>query len=297
MSGIKDTDDKKQETEKKENGILNIIKEVNKRERQDKLRHQADIAKKAAEEEARTKEEYSKKLQEEKLELIKIKQGLSITAESEENQEEKKHYNIAQKISSFIYRNKAMVILGTFALFIVGFLTIDFIKKDRPDMTIMVLINDQEFDYGKEEISKIFENYIDDVNGNGEIHVTTFYMPVSQEIDPYTLSANSTKLFAFMQAGQDMIIMADKDVYEKIYPEVTLYNLQSDYPDNANIKDYGFYFSGTDFLDDIGYQGDASDEYYIGIRKVSEGAKYKDQMQKNFDIAYDALKQFIDQYS
>ncbi len=297
MGEKKENDKEENKPVREEKGILETIKEVNRRERQNILFQQSENARKKSEEESKIKEEYARKLQQEKLELIKMKQGISTENEITPDDEVKKKYTVFQKISSFVYRNKAMVILSAIALFIVGFLTIDLIKKDRPDMTIMVLINDQEFDVKKEEINKIFEQYIDDVNGNGEIHVTTYYMPVSQDIDPYTQGANSTKLFAFMQEGKDMLIMADKEVYERIHPELTLYDLERDYPDNSNIKKYGFYFSGTEFLGDIGYQGEASDEYYIGIRKVTQGARYKDKMQKNFDIAYNALKQFINQYS
>ncbi len=297
MAEKQDSNSKKSKKDEKEKSIFDTIREVNRREREQIIMQESSQAKIAAEKEAKQKEEYSKKLQQEKLELIKIKQGISTADENQDDQMEKKHYTIWEKINSFVYCNKIMVILGAIAIFIVGFLTIDFINKDRPDMTIMVLINDTEFDVKKEEINKIFEKYIDDINGNGEIHVTTYYMPVSQDIDPYTQSANSTKLYAFMEAGKDMLIMADKDVYEIIYPEHKLYDLESDYPDNPNIKKYGFYFSKTEFLDDIGYDGNASDEYYIGIRKVSEGTRYEDQMQKNFDIAYDALKKFIEEYS
>lgn len=297
MAERKEHNNKKSEKSPEEKSIFETIKEVNRREREEIIKQESSQAKKAAQKEAKAKEEYSKKLQQEKLELIKIKQGIIAADESEDKQSKEKHYSIWEKMNSFFYRNKIMVILGAIGVFLVGFLTVDFINKDRPDMTIMVLIDDQEFDLKKEQIGKVFEKYIDDINGNGEIHVTTYYMPLSENLDPYTQQANSTKYIAFMEGGTNMLVMADKEVYERLQPESQLYDLQKDYPDKENVKEYGFYFSKTNFLNDIGYNGDASDEYYIGIRKVSEGARNKGSMQKNFNIAYDALKKFIEEYS
>ncbi len=284
-----------------EKGILDTIREVNRKERHERIKEEADKQKKRAEKNKKAKEEYSQKLNQEHLELIKIKQG--IIEETEDVQtdsiESKKQYTLFEKISSFFYRNKAMVIVGTCFALIAAFLIYDYATKDNPDMTIMILINDEHLDHSKEEISKVFEQYIDDINGNGEVHVSAYYMPVSEDTDSYLLTANSTKLYALMQSGDTLLVMADKDVYEQIQPELTLDDLSAYYPENKNIKEYGFYVSESDFFKDIEYGGNAADDsdYYIGIRKVSNGAKYKKQMKKNYDIAFDALNKFIEKYS
>ncbi len=284
-----------------EKGILDTIREVNKKEKSERIKQEADRQKKTAERNEKTKEEYSRKLNEERLELIKLKQGVTDEQEGPktDSAEPEKKYTLFQKISSFFYRNKAMVIICACFAVIAGFLIYDYATKDNPDMTIMILINDDYLEYSGEEISKVFEQYIDDVNGNGEVHVSAYYMPVSEDTASYLLTSNTTKLYALMQSGDTLLVMADKDVYEQIQPDLTLDDLSAYYPENGNIKKYGFYFSGSDFFKDIEYSGNADDntDYYIGIRKVSNGARYQKKMKKNYDIAFDALNKFIESYS
>lgn len=287
--------EKKQSSE--EINVLQVKREMEKREKSDEIRRRSEYQKKAAEAEDKKKEEYQKKLQNDKLEMIKAKQGLS-EGIKEDEEGEKKHYNLWERWCSFFYRNKGMVILGAVFIFIAGFLTYDFLSKVEPDMTLMVLVYDTDIELVKDNFEDMLSEYIDDLNGDRKVKVTVFYMPIDEEnVDPYTLQASSAKLFAFMQEGDDLLVIADSKVDDVLQPQSVLYRLEDDHPDNPLIRDYGFYFSKTKLLEDIGYKGQGSDDYYIGIRKVKNGSRYKEKMQKNFDIYYDVLNRIIEKYS
>ncbi|MDO5559341.1 MAG: hypothetical protein Q4F95_07045 [Oscillospiraceae bacterium] len=280
--------------------VLDTIREVNQKERQERLKQQSEYQQNMRKKAEKRREEYEKKLNEERLSLLKEKQGLTDTAQTQEKQPgaEKKKISVAQKISSFIYCNKAMVIVGTFFVLAAAFLIYDLVTKDRPDMTVMVLVDDPYFEQSIDKMQEKFAQYIDDVNSNGETNVTFYYMPVSQDADQYTYGANATKLYAMMQLPDTIMVIADEKAKEQIMADDTLYNLENDYDSNDNVSGYGFYFSDTDFLSQMDYKGTQDcDSYYIGLRKVADNVSKKEVMQKNFDVAYDALSKFITEYS
>ncbi|MBQ9982217.1 MAG: hypothetical protein IJP18_06585 [Oscillospiraceae bacterium] len=298
---MSDKQNNKKETEKenvqqKEKSIFETIKEVNQKEKMEKMQRMAQQQKEIHEKEEKERENYASKLMQDKVELIKIKQGVSDKGISVQ-EEEKKNYTLKEKIGNFFYHNKLWIIMFVVFGGMIGFMVHDYATKDNPDMTVMVLVDDYELSLRTEKIEAIMNEYIEDVNENGEAHVTVYYMPVSEDLDPYTLQANSTKFFALMQDGETMMVIADPVIAQRLIPEQTLEDLSEHFPENENVKDYGFYLSGTDFAKEIEYPEKFSDDIYIGIRKVKEGLKYTDEMQKNYDIAYKVLEKLIERYS
>ena len=73
-----------------------------------------------------------------------------------------------------------------------------------------------------------------------------------------------------------------------------LVNLEELYPDNPNVKKYGFYLKDTKFAEKIGYSGIVDDDVYIGIRKPADTtwASQKD-MQKVYDESIIVLDRII----
>lgn len=283
--------------EKKDKGILETIREVNQKERAEKIKNDAQRQLKAAEKKEKEKDEYSRQLEQEKLELIKLKQGLIEESTLIKEENTVSEYTLKDRIGAFFYCNKGMIILALFFIILAIFLIYDLATKDRPDMTVMVLTNDQELDMHHKELADIFTEYIYDVNENGETHATVYYMPLSQDTDPYTRSASSTKLYAIMQSGDTLIVIGNDEAHDYLLPETTLENLEELFPDNEHVKGYGFYLSDTNLAEEIGYEGEIPEDVYIGIRKVSKGARYREEMQKNYDVAFPALEKFIERFS
>lgn len=287
---------KEEKNNAKEKSILETIKEVNQKEKIEKMQRMAEEQKKLHEKEEKEREVYNNKLMQDKVELIKMKQGMS-DKDMSDKEEEKKNYTIKEKIGNFFYHNKLWIIMFVVFGGMIGFMVHDYVTKDNPDMTIMVLVDDYELSMKSDEIEEILNEYIEDVNKNGEAHVTVYYMPVSEDLDPYTLQANSTKFFALMQDGETMMVMADSVIAERLMPEQTLEDLSQHFPENENVKGYGFYLSETDFAKEIEYPEEFSDDIYIGIRKVKEGVKYSKEMQENYDVAYKVLEKLIERYN
>lgn len=286
---------KKEKTtqQKKEKSILETIREVNEKERKNKIYAESERVKTESAIKDKENEEYSRQLQREKIELMKMKQGL---AEGTSEAVVQPEYTFFQKLGAFFYCNKGMVILISFFIFLAVFLVVDLIRKPRPDFTLMVLTDDSEMEYCCDTFEEIISEYIEDTNGNGEILASAYYMPISEEVDAYTLQSSSTKLFALMQDGETIMLIANDTVKDYIIPDETLENLEELYPDNENVRGYGFYLSGTKFAEDIGYEGEIPEDVYIGLRKV-KNASYREKMQKNYDAAKALLDVLVERYS
>lgn len=281
----------------KETGLLkNLITLNGTAESREKRREAENKEREAASaEKERQRDEYARQLQREKIELMKIKQG-QIT-DDDSGSAEKSEYTLRQKIGAFFYCNKGMIIITSFFVLLGSFLIYDLATKPKPDFTAMIMVNNPQMDMCCTGLEEIFDQYIEDTNGNGKILSAAYYMPLSADIDPYTQQASSTKLFALMQDGDTVMVMADAEANEYLFPEDTLENLEELYPGNEHVKGYGFYPAGTSLASEIGLDEDFSEDVYIGLRSVQTGARYRDKMQANYNSAKELLDRIVERYS
>lgn len=283
---------------KKKQGIIDTVRQVDEKERQ-KLEAEKEEELKAQEKE---REEYGKTLAEEKVELLKLKQG--VISESDKldlKPDEKKHYTPWQKFKNFIYHNKWWLGISTFFVLIAAFLVYDTLTTTKPDIKFMLLCNDTELYYRIEDIGKYFDQFTDDYNDDDKKCADILYIPISENEDTNSMGlyeSSLTKLSAEFQIGETMLVIADKNSAELIMPEETLVNLEELYPDNPNVKEYGFYLKDTDFAELIGYtDGNIPDDIYIGIRKVTQTLTSEKEMQEHYDQAIETLDKIIKELS
>lgn len=283
---------------KKKQGIIDTVRQVDEKERQ-KLEAEKEEELKAQEKE---REEYGKTLAEEKVELLKLKQG--VISESDKLDlipDEKKHYTPWQKFKNFIYHNKWWLGISTFFVLIAAFLVYDTLTTTKPDIKFMLLCNDTELYYRIEDIGKYFDQFTDDYNDDDKKCADILYIPISENEDTNSMGlyeSSLTKLSAEFQMGETMLVIADKNSAELIMPEETLVNLEELYPDNPNVKEYGFYLKDTDFAELIGYtDGNIPDDIYIGIRKVTQTLTSEKEMQEHYDQAIETLDKIIKELS
>ena len=161
------------EKNKEHKGLIDTINES----RSTRLHAASDKVRDAALAKDKKDEEYLKQLHREKIELLKAKQGITDGSELA-GPEEKKEYTFFQKVGAFFYCNKAMIVLGSFFVLLAGFLGYDYIRRPDPDFTVMVLSCSYEMSRSCEKLETIVNEYADDMNGNGDILSSVYYMPL-----------------------------------------------------------------------------------------------------------------------
>lgn len=279
----------------KQNGILGNVRKIEEQREQQAARAR-ELARKAEEEK---KKAYEEQLRQERLELIRLKQG--VIDESETIHEEKevpKKYTVWQKIGNFIYHNKWWMGMAAFFVFVGGYLTVQTLTTVRPDMIVLLLVHDDYFNAAcSDNICTLFEQYIQDENGDGKVDVDVYYIPASEETaDRSGYTGDSTKLFTEFQTGEAVLVISDEGADAFIVPDNNLMDLEDGLGQYTQTEAMRFYLSDTGFAEAVGWDEPLDEDVYIGIRKVKKTMDSEKKMQEVFDISYPALEQLAAQF-
>lgn len=242
---------------------------------------------------------HEQQLEEDRKELLRLKQG--VIQESDtiyEEQEPEKQYTFREKVSNFFYHNQWWLGFGAFFAVMIAVLIWQIATTVRPDMIILLLTDDDNFDICcAEKIETLFESYIDDQNNDGKVAVDVYYIPTSDksaEQSGYT--GNHEKLIAEFQTGEAVLVISDDEADKYIVPDHTLDDLEQvlgEYQETENVR---FMLKDTEFVKYLSYPDSIGDDVYIGLRKVKETMDSKEKMQKVYDISLSALQKFAEQF-
>ena len=292
ISSTDDTDDTKK---KKGKSILETIREIDEKEAQREAEEEARIRAIRAERERREKEEYAKKIQQERIELIRLKQGVITESDTiHEEKEEKPKLPFWKKVGNFFYHNKWWLGITTALVVIFTFLIVDYFSKVKPDLIVMLLTDDAELQSDTTALEAYLEQFTDDENGDGKIQVDIYSIPVTDNIgenDYYT--GDATKLSTQMMMADSVMVITDAKANRYIYADETLEDLETAFPGHKNIRGNGYYLRHTDFATKIGYPGNVDRDLSIGLRKPVKTYDSKEEMQENYDIAAKALERIM----
>lgn len=283
---------------KKGKSFMDVYREVNAREHAEELKREAELEAQRAERERRQRESYEAKLRQERLELLKLKQGVIAEEDVVYEKEPEKHYTVWQRIGNFFYHNKVYIIFGTLLAALAAFLIYDYVSTVRPDAVVMIIASDGEFNFITEDISEFLGQYCGDNNGDGKVSVRVSYLPAAPSEDSvsmYYQQADQTKLMAEFQGTEAIMVMGDYEACEVLgITEGVLADLSEYFPNDENVTELGYMLNGTDFAKDIGYE-ELADNIFLGFRqpkKGSFGTSEKD-FQKNFDNAIELWRNYL----
>ena len=262
----------------KKKTFLDTVREIDERERKEELERAAKIARLKAEKDRAEREEYSKKLALERLELIKLKSGAITEDESEILRKEEvpeKVYTKKERFENFLYHHKFQLAVFLFIAVLSGFFIHDFASRVIPDVSVMFIASDGDFAFYTEKASEVLERYCEDFNGDGKIKVRVSYLPVVNMEDNLAAfqynQANQVKLIAEFQSADSIIVIADeKSVFEAGINEGVLKDLRVIYPDNEDVNEFGYMLNATSFAEDIDYP-ELADNLFIAFREPKSG--------------------------
>ena len=254
----------------------------------------------AAEEAAyHAREEYARELQEEKVELMRLKQG--VITESDKvfpEQEPEKKYTLGEKIGNWLYHSKWWLGIAAFAVFIVGFLIYDYVTREDPDLRILQISENNDIYRHMPELTGWAAEHCEDYNGNGIVEVGLVYVPVSGDaMDSGTSDAESTntQLMVQFQTATCMLVIADEASEHYLTPDgygsEIFTDLSALYPDCDAIDGYKLMLKDTAFAEKLGLTEPLSEDTYLALRIPSTNME---SLEKN-QLAYDRAKALLDQ--
>jgi hypothetical protein len=279
----------------KEKNVFQIMQEME-AQQEAIAAQQAELA---AQKEAEERLAYEEKLRQERLELLRLRQGVIDESDTvREEQEPERKYSLGEKIGNFFYHNKWWLGIAAFFVFFTGFTIWQIATTVHPDMIVLLLVHDDYFNAQcNEKLSEIFAQYIGDENGDGKVVCDVYYIPASSDTEDRSgYTGDNTKLFAEFQIAEACIVISDEGADEFIVPDRTLYDLEPDLGQYEQTDKMRFYLSSTALAEDLGWEGALDQDIYIGIRSVRETMDSEEEMQETFDISYPALLRFAEHY-
>lgn len=285
---------RKKSDDKNEISVFKVAKGFKEQQEAEKKLAEQRMAERIAQKEKEKQEAYEKQLRDEKIELIRLKQGEIEQSEIlSESKEEKVKLPFFKRISNFFYHNKWWLGIGVFFVALGGYLIYDLVTKTDPDVVILYIDNNAEIAYS-EKFTDYLQNLCGDINDDGKAAASVYYIPYTGvEYTDYN-NGSTTKLIAEMQNADAMLVISGKMADDAISPDITLVDLETLYPDNPHVKKYGFYLKDTSFAEKIGYSGEIDDELFLGIRAVAP-VQWADEeeMQESYDKAIVILDMLI----
>lgn len=163
-----------------------------------------------------TDDERAARDREERVALLKMKQGLIEDSEliPETGYSAIPELHGWEKISNFFYRNKLFVILGVIFAAIILVCVFQFIFKEKSDLHVLVIANndDTELTWRYEDIEKALERYCPDFDGDGKINVTVNFLDHNvEESDNQVVVTNNQRLSMELKLANAQLIIADRE--------------------------------------------------------------------------------------
>lgn len=291
--------DNKNVSENDDSEKINVKKSVFQSAKEMREKQEMEMRKQAELRQRQKQEEYDKKIREERIELMRLKQGVIEESETihEEHPEEIK-LSFWKKITNFFYHNKWWLFLVVFFVALASYLTYTYIMRPNPDMIVLVLCDNDAIG-NSAQFEDYLETFAEDFNGNGEVKVSTYYIPYSDNSYSNYQTGNETKLTTEMQSADAVIVVGGSNINPVLDPENTLVNLSEIYPDNIQVRSYGFFLKNTEFAERIGIDPEEiTNDLYIGIRKP-RNLLYSDEeeMQATYDRDFPVLEKIIEDLS
>ncbi len=288
---------------KKEKSFMDNYREIKEKERAEELKRESEAEAARAERERKARDEYAEKLRQEKLELLKLKQGVISEEDIPAPVKEEKHYTVWEKIGNFFYHNKLYLILGGALFAIAAFLVYDLVTTVKPDVSVIFIAEDGNVSFITDKMSEVLAQYCPDCNGDGKIKVRVSYIPAGRAMPEAVgenafamqqLQADQTKLFAEFQGADTIIVIADMESCEALeITEDVFADPKELFPGDENVGELGYMLNGTSFAEDIGYPA-LSEELFAAFRKPSKGIGIDlEKFERNFDSAVELWNNYI----
>jgi len=234
-----------------------------------------------------SRKSYEKGLNDRKIELMKLRQGV-IESSDVVKEEETVEYKLSFKewLSNVWYRNKWLIVFVVALVFAFSYIVYDQVTTTKPDITVLVLSPDYSLYYRTQELEMFLDDYCDDLNGDGEVYVQVYNISTDYS-DPNTVTANQAQIMSQLQSGENVILIADAKT------DFIMHDFTDEYGDNDRFNELGMRLNCQLVRDALKWEA-MNDNVYIGMREPAKLlATSEEDMQENFDVAREMFDRIV----
>lgn len=203
--------------------------------------------------------EDEERLQRERRELLKLKQGIIEESEiiPQDEPEETPKLTGAKAVENFFYHYKWYVIVIAFFTVVFGYMIVQAITREKPDLNVAVISSSVDSGiYPKlDDIESALERYCPDFDDNGYVHVRVNYIDLNtasgnvEYIDTNRQKFQSIELFG----GESQMWLCDYGVIEELYSAYEkidfFMDFSEEYPDAVLIDEEGLVLNSTEITE------------------------------------------------
>ncbi len=239
--------------------------------------------------------------QDDKRELLKLKQGLIEESEIiHEEKKEKVELHGMAKVSNFFYHYKWHVIVAAFFILVAGFLIYDVVKKEAGDIRVLVITRDKEIAnnvvYKTKDFELAFEKYCPDFDDNGYVHADVYNIDLSESSDTDYMNVNVTKAMGEISHGEAQLYIVDSLALESLTDGGSVndfVNIEELYPDCPQANGVFYTLKDSDFAVLSKYVEACPDDLHIIVRRTTNLASNKDRAEKAQKRAMQVLDNIV----
>ncbi len=266
-------------------------------EEQNKRREEEEKRKAALEEqkklERRQREEREKRIAQERIELMKLKNGVISESDTiKEEHEKPRELHGKERLANIWYHNKIWILFAAFIVIVVGFITYDTLSREDPDITVMMIANNG-LQLRGEELETFFEKYTDDLNGDGKVHVSVLILPLNSGSADTAQQSYQSQFLAQLQSGDCIMVITDSNT-EPDFQGLMKSDLSEDFPGNPYIDEYGLSLNFQLLAEELRYEYMPNDVHLcLRTPKDTMGDSLED-MQESYDVNFEIFSRIVE---
>jgi len=204
-----------------------------------------------------------------------------------------------RKLENFWFYHKWHLLAAVLIICMLVVAVSSCIKKESIDMYVLYMVNGAYSSQATEELVKKLENYVDDVDGNGEKRVQVISITFSDTVGRTDQSQEATlaKLVGQIASGPALFYIFDDENYQALKEaQVQIFD-QIDQIDQKcpYLQDDRYSATEAGFFKDVNGWAENGKKLYFGIR-VSDGIQESDGRHVQIQQSRQTLKRIVEDH-
>ena len=236
------------------------------------------------------------KERQDKIEILKIKQGLVDESEVFAPREKAPELTGWAKFKNELYYSKWIIALVAFFAVVAGFIIYKTVTTPKADLTVLVVAK-EDYSLISERIELGLERYTPDYDGNGYVHVDVVCIP-TESSDAKMYSSYRTKFFGEIATGNTMLLLMDNSAIDMLKGDDDYTAIEDEtavFPDNIAVTKTGFHIRGSQFALDSQLDTDLiQSDLILSVRRIDSVTMASDKTAKtNHDNAFEVFENIV----
>lgn len=250
-----------------------------------------------------TNAEKAARERQERIELLKMKQGLIEESEliPDTGYAEISVPRGGKKITNFIYRNKPFIVIAAVLVIVIAVGIYQFLTREKVDLYVLAVskTEDSEIIWRARDLEQALELYCPDFDGNGKVNVEVDYLNLKfEEVNNQMQGTEMQKFRSHLSLGRAQLFISEDVfadyVYENQYTDNFFIRKPDDCPEDILRNEVGVCMNLTDFAKDAHWEDCPDNVVFMVRNELNNGQGSVKANAENRERALIVLQNILD---